>query len=380
MERMNDEEFSKLLSPVSADSVSGENCEYDELYLALDELALGTEENEMGDSVIEGKDPDFRTLYKNTLSLWGKTRDLRVASFFTLASLSLFGIDGLKDGLRLIEYLVKEQFDTFYPQLDPDDDNDPTERINILAMLSPTDGAFSDAYHVLSHIRDFKLVKELDYTLRDYLVVSGYLDSKEDKDLSSLLAQISAVPLSSIKAQLEKVEQVLVVNQNLCSIFNEKVGDRGYLNMDSLAHELSYLKNLYSSVIKNSNQVLEDENSVADEQNDKEQDSSESNATFVETSSGNTKAIAAKAKDPLIAQSFNLETYKVKNRNEALLLLKKSAEYFQTAEPTSPVPFLINRALRMANMNFMDLLGEIDQNALDRGREQFGVKPDNGDN
>ena len=37
-------------------------------------------------------------------------------------------------------------------------------------------------------------------------------------------------------------------------------------------------------------------------------------------------------------------------------------------------------ALKMANMNFMDLLGEIDQNALDRGREQFGVKPDNGDN
>lgn len=379
MERMNDEDFSKLLSPVSADSVSGENCEYDELYLALDELALGTEENEMGDSVIEGKDPDFRTLYKNTLSLWGKTRDLRIASFFTLASLSLFGIDGLKDGLRLIEYLVKEQFDTFYPQLDPDDDNDPTERINILAMLSPTDGAFSDAYHVLAHVRDFKLVKELDYTLRDYLVVSGYLDSKEDKELSSLLAQISAVPLSSIKAQLEKVEQVLVINQNLCSIFNEKVGDRGYLNMDSLAHELSYLKNLYSSVIKNSNQSLADSTESSDEQGL----SDGSNETLVanETNSGNTKAVALKAQDPLLApQAFNLESYKVKNRNDALLLLKKSAEYFQVAEPTSPVPFLINRALKMANMNFMDLLGEIDQNALDRGREQFGVKPDNGDN
>ena len=64
----------------------------------------------------------------------------------------------------------------------------------------------------------------------------------------------------------------------------------------------------------------------------------------------------------------------------SLLLLKKSAEYFQVAEPTSPIPFFINRSLKMANMNFMDLLGEIDQNALDRGREQFGVKPDNGDN
>lgn len=375
MERLNDEDFSKLLSPVSAESVSGENCEYDELYLALDELALGTEESEMGDSVIEGKDPDYRTLYKNTLSLWSKTRDLRVASFFTLSSLCLFGLDGLKDGLRLIEYLVKEQFDTFYPQLDPDDDNDPTERINILAMLSPTDGAFSDAYHVLAHIRELKLVPELDYTLKDYLVLTGYLESKEDKDLSSLLAQIATVPVSSVASQLEKVEQILVINQNLCSIFNEKVGDRGYLTMDSMDHELNYLKNLYSSVIKNSNQTLADTKESSDEAV-----STEANQGS-ENNLGNTKTVALKAQDPLLApQAFNLESYKVKNRNDALLLLKKSAEYFQVAEPTSPVPFLINRALKMANMNFMDLLGEIDQNALDRGREQFGVKPDNGDN
>lgn len=375
MERLNDEDFSKLLSPVSAESVSGENCEYDELYLALDELALGTEESEMGDSVIEGKDPDYRTLYKNTLSLWSKTRDLRVASFFTLSSLCLFGLDGLKDGLRLIEYLVKEQFDTFYPQLDPDDDNDPTERINILAMLSPTDGAFSDAYHVLAHIRELKLVPELDYTLKDYLVLTGYLESKEDKDLSSLLAQIATVPVSSVASQLEKVEQILVINQNLCSIFNEKVGDRGYLTMDSMDHELNYLKNLYSSVIINSNQTLADTKESSDEAV-----STEANQGS-ENNLGNTKTVALKAQDPLLApQAFNLESYKVKNRNDALLLLKKSAEYFQVAEPTSPVPFLINRALKMANMNFMDLLGEIDQNALDRGREQFGVKPDNGDN
>ncbi len=246
-------------------------------------------------------------------------------------------------------------------------------------MLSPTDGAFSDSYHVLAHIRDLKLLPELDYTLRDYLVLTGYLDSKEDKDLSSLLAQIATVPVSSVTAQLEKVEQILVINQNLCSIFNEKVGDKGYLTMDSMDHELNYLKSLYSSVIKNSNQSLADSTESSDEQGL----SDGSNETLVanETNSGNTKAVALKAQDPLLApQAFNLESYKVKNRNDALLLLKKSAEYFQVAEPTSPVPFLINRALKMANMNFMDLLGEIDQNALDRGREQFGVKPDNGDN
>ena len=77
-------------------------------------------------------------------------------------------------------------------------------------------------------------------------------------------------------------------------------------------------------------------------------------------------------------QAFSIAEYHPASRSEALLLLKKSAEYFEAAEPTSPVPFLLRRALRMAEMNFIDILAEIDANALDRAREQLGVpKPDN---
>ena len=65
---------------------------------------------------------------------------------------------------------------------------------------------------------------------------------------------------------------------------------------------------------------------------------------------------------------------KARNRSEALLLLRKGCEYFQTAEPTSPVPFLVNRALRMAEMNFMDLLSEIAPDSVDRGRDILGIK------
>ncbi|MCR5084844.1 MAG: hypothetical protein K6A65_05015, partial [Succinivibrionaceae bacterium] len=82
---------------------------------------------------------------------------------------------------------------------------------------------------------------------------------------------------------------------------------------------------------------------------------------------------AAGAAAPRRAMAFSLDAYAPTTRSEALLLLRKAADYFQKAEPTSPVPFLIKRAVRMAEMNFIELLGEIDQNALDRGREQLGV-------
>ncbi|MGN1281790.1 MAG: type VI secretion system protein TssA [Succinivibrio sp.] len=372
MERITDSDFAVVLSPLNGDNPAGENCEYDELYLALDSYALGTPEDEMGDSVIEGKEPDYRALYKTCLTLWEKTRDLRVACFFTLSSVCLFGLKGLKDGLRIVDSLVKEQFDSFYPQPDPDDDNDPTERINILSMLSPVEGAYSDPYKFLSHVREFRLVKELDYTLRDYLVASGYLESEDSYDLSSLNAQLCSVPASSVKEQLGVLDEVITLANSICDTFNEKIGNAGYLSLDSLKHELQVMRNMYANVLKNS---------VSDVQSD---ESSASVSSLAPNSSVVGSVAVSGATPPSGSVSMakpvlNIDDYVPKNRNEAIMLLKKSAEYFTSAEPTSPVPFLINRAVRMANMNFMDLLAEIDQNAVDRGREQLGVKVENND-
>ena len=364
MPLLSQEELSSMLSPLEG-SVCGENCEYDDLYLSLDSLALGSPSNEMGDSIVEGKDPDYRTLYKNCLTLWGKTRDLRVASFFTLASLCLNGLEGLKQGLTIIDYLVNEQFSDFYPQLDPDDDNDPTERINILSMLSPENGAFSDQYLFFTRFREIKLVPELDYTYRDYLIGSGFLEGKDSNvDLNVLNAQMSSIPLTSVQQQLALVASIIDLIDDICTKFNEKISDLGYLTLDSLKHELSVLKNFYSSFAKGvASQVTSDEEK-----------------SVTETLNAETINTAAPVQSAKVVQVFNLESFTPKSRNEALLLLKKSADYFNEAEPTSPVPFLINRALRMANMNFIDLLAEIDQNALERGREQLGVLPSNEDN
>lgn len=366
MECLSSTELEKLKTRIADDNPSGENCEYDGLYLDLDSLALGVPQSEMGDSIVEGKDPDYHALYNNCLSLWNKTRDLRVASYLSLASVCLFGLKGLENGLNLIEYLVKEQFDTVYPQLDPDDDNDPTERINIISMLSPEEGGYADPYLFFNHLRDVKLVPELPYSYRDYLVGSGFLDSKNGTvDINSLNVQMSSIPSSSVSAQKKLVENLLSLVDSICESFNEKIGDTGYLTMDSLKHELTLLKNFYKTY-ENGSESVESTTSTETDVD------AQNNGTSVQSNTATTINTAPMAKQTV----FNLDSYEPKTRNDALILLKKSADYFTKAEPTSPVPFLIQRALRMANMNFMDLLAEIDSNALDRGREQFGVKPE----
>jgi predicted component of type VI protein secretion system len=70
-----------------------------------------------------------------------------------------------------------------------------------------------------------------------------------------------------------------------------------------------------------------------------------------------------------------LLSYQVSSRPQALLMLKKGAEYFQQQEPNSPIPLLVNRALRFSEMSFIELIEDIVPDALPRGRDILGVKP-----
>jgi type VI secretion system protein ImpA len=59
--------------------------------------------------------------------------------YYLRAIIALEGFSGLAQGLTILQTLVSQRWDSIHPQLDPDDDNDPTERINILLSLCDND-------------------------------------------------------------------------------------------------------------------------------------------------------------------------------------------------------------------------------------------------
>ena len=117
-------DLEKMLVPVSGDHPAGTLEEYNQLYLQLDELAMGKPASTMGDSIIEGTDPDWYGLRDACLKLWETTRDLRVAIYLCIAEFSIEGLKGFSDALAVLEYLVEKHWEDFYPLLDADDDND----------------------------------------------------------------------------------------------------------------------------------------------------------------------------------------------------------------------------------------------------------------
>ncbi|MDR2394367.1 MAG: type VI secretion system protein TssA [Treponema sp.] len=336
---------------------AGQNVEYDPLYLELEALAVEVPDSFMGESKSQGREPDWKKLRKNCLELWKKTRDLRVAVYLVIAEAITEGLGGLTSGLKLLVFLVKELWDSFYPQLDPDYDEDPLERLNILSMLSPQEGSINDPIMFIPRFREVRLVPSLKYTLRDLLISLKEIEVSDEKALDPKLlrAEMMNVGEAEIEKQAALVKEGQALIVALCDEMNGKMKGSYSLDLSALNHELNRLTTFYTS-------YLDDSLGSPSEETLEEEGTSES---------GLQRSVPAVA-----GEKISLLSYHATTRAEALVLLKKGAEYFQVQEPNSPIPHLINRALRLSEMSFMELLEDIVPDAIPRGRDILGIKPE----
>jgi type VI secretion system protein ImpA len=343
----------ELTKPVSQDNPSGENLEYDPLYVEMDSLAVAVPDSFMGDSKIEGRGPEWKKLCKNCLDLWGGTRDLRVAVYLVLAEAVMEGLAGLSAGLKILIYLVKDLWDSFYPRLDPQDNNDPLERLNIISMLSPPSGSVNDPVMFIPQFRETRLVPSLRYTLRDLLISLNVIELVDGTDFNPKLfhAEFMGVPIEEIDAQYALAREVKNLILALCDEMNAKMGGGSILDMSDLSREIGQIIKFYESA-----------------------SSAETEKLAAET--GNSQETTGKPEAAPQDQQIALLSYQVTSRAQALLMLKKGAEYFQNYEPNSPIPLLVNRALRFSGMNFIELIEDIMPDALPRGRDILGIKPE----
>jgi len=129
-------DIANLLAPISGDARSGPNLEYDPGFTALERAATGKPEQVIGGSTTAAEPPDWAVALSLALELLARTKDLRVAVLAARALLYRNGVEGFAEGLALLRGLLEQHWSTVHPQLDPDDDNDPTMRITALAALS----------------------------------------------------------------------------------------------------------------------------------------------------------------------------------------------------------------------------------------------------
>jgi type VI secretion system protein ImpA len=342
-------EIGDFAKPLEGEKPAGENMEYDQAYLELDPLARGQ-------GLTEGDGPDWKQLSKNCISLWGKTRDLRVAAYLTIAETAIGGIKELAAGLQLINFLVKEMWDTVYPLLNPEEDNDPTERINIFAMLSTETGAMNDPILFINRLRETKLMPPLPYTIRELLIAQGEIEPLDGQsvNLNLIIGELSGIPSQQFMEQAGYVKIAKEMIASICQEVNGKLVGETSLAMTTLAKEVDKLVKFFNNHVDTFVSPAKEED-IASE-------------AAPETASRPSSGPGAGA-----SGSVNIAAYKPVARADALLLLKKTIEYYQTMEPNSPVPLLLERALHIAQMNFLEILENIVPEALPHGKDILGV-------
>jgi len=334
-----------LTADVSPDAPCGENLIYDAAFLELDRLAQGTPEQVMGDDVIAAEEPDWADVASRAVELLGRSHDLRVTMYLILAALRLEGLPGLRDGLALLRRLLETQWEGLYPRLDPEDGNDPTERMNILESIAQPEGSFGDPVRFIRRLREAPLTNSRQLgrlSHRDVQIACGEVAWPEDAEgepptLALIQAAFEDTESDWLQAQAaaaaEAVEHIEAIDQFLVAA----VGADQAAQLDPFKAALGEVS------------------AVLAEQLGRRGYSAPGAAEAAEDTAG-AAAAAGPPGQPLRGE--------ITGPDDVVRALDRICRYYETHEPSSPVPLLLRRAKRLVSKSFVEVIQELSPQAM----------------
>jgi type VI secretion system protein ImpA len=318
-------DLEKLLSAVSDETPAGEDMEYDPLFGEMERASEGKQEQQFGDTIIPAEEPEWRELRKKALLVVEQSKDLRAAIHLTHALVHTDGFAGLADGLALIKGYIEGFWGTLHPQLDPDDNNDPTLRINTLSNLC-------DAVGMLAGISRIPLVSSSvmgTYSYRDIQIASGNLQATErdNQELSQdhIDAAFRDCPVEETQQTLSNIRLAIDCVTAIEAKLIELVSIEQSPNLRALLELLKLLEKEVASRLG--------EESLAEEQ---DQAGAETQTQQQSTTSG-----------------------AINNRDDVISALEKINQYYYKNEPSSPIPLLLDRAKRLVKMDFHEIVQDL---------------------
>jgi type VI secretion system protein ImpA len=331
-----------LLSEVSPEAPCGDDLSYDAAYLSLEESVrtkdagggiLGTEEE-------QSEEPNWREVRENCLDLLQRSKNIRIAMYLTLSLLKLDGISGLSDGLCLLRGLMDRYWDHFYPQLDPDDNNDPIERANILQSLSPAGVSSQDPMKFKQRLSEVPLCHSAQigaFSLRDIQIAKGEVSPGEDEmakapTLSLVDAAFQDTAIEDLTAVATATEQAIEHVNAIDTAFTEKAAAGQGPEFSGFLTVLADIRKAVQSYLaqRGFGDVEQESEGPADD---------------------------AGSGGPSLSGE-------IRSSNDALAALEKICQYFERHEPSSPIPLLLHRAQRLVSKSFMEVVQDVCPEAI----------------
>ena len=340
------------LTDLAADAPAGLNLELDSEFGALDRVAQGAPEKQYGDKIIPAEEPVWKDVAAQAAVLLERTYDLRVLVHLAVARLHVTGIKDFVAVLTMIRTLLESRWEHVHPQLDPEDDNDPTLRANALLQLA-------HPIRVLRVLRDMKLAasgRDGAVTWRIIGASIGAIESADENDKKTETVIRAAFAETGPEKTAVLREIVATGARETTAILAAFDTHSGYGN----SPDLSTLSKLLGEIERYINNYA-----VASPESIEEpaaQDASVAGDGALTSTSG-----AVRTSGISVASLTS-----VSNRADALRLLDVACRYFEQNEPSSPLPLLIGRARRLADKGFLEILQDLAPDGL--GQAQVVVQ------
>jgi type VI secretion system protein ImpA len=332
----------ELLKPISEESPCGEDLSDDASLQELETMARGKQETQFS----AAEPPDWKQLRSRSLELFGRSKDLRILMMLVVTAIELDGLPGFRESLTLVKGVLETYWTTVYPLLDPADDNDPLQRMNIVASLATPMGTFGDPFRILERLRAIPLCNSVQmghYSLTEILRAESGVPAETDKPAVAT-AQIEAAFRDSNPEELAETLQVLSDCIRLVLDIDEwitgTVGASKAPDLTPLSAELGAMKSRVAPYVKG----------------------------VTAPATGTDVAPAAAGQ---VAFSTDGD---IRSRKDVLVLLQKICSYYDRIEPSSPVPLMLKRAARLVEMDFMQIIEELSPDAIAQVRVITGEK------
>lgn len=335
------------LGPRAGDTPSGNDLEYDPAFMDLMVAAQPGQERQAGSEIVPGSEPDWKAVSRKAQAVLERSHDLRVAVVLAQAEVKMGGYEAMAPALAYIRGCLETWWDTCHPQLDADDDNDPTMRINAVAGLSDGEG-FLRLLRLapLAESRTFGRIN-----LRDLAVASGEMTAAAGStapDAASVAAAFKETPAEVLKSRLEAARTALADVRAIGAVFDAQTPGDGP-DLDPL------VRMLRRAVARLAEEVGEPEEAVADAPGD------------------DTAEVGPAEGTPAPARAAASVPGTISSQADVVAALDRIMAYYAAQEPSSPIPLLLKRVRRLVGADFLTIMNDIVPQGTDTVRSLAGM-------
>ena len=315
---------------------------------------LRAELNELREEVLPGmvdklgqprpiKNPEWKKVEEQAKEALGrKSKDLRVAAYLAEALAKQNGFAGVRDGLALMRRLCETCWDRLYP---PIEDGDLMSRMDPVLNLIDSDRGLEFPIT----LRKLPLIQLKDKTKGSYGTRDHELaqDSKrpEAKNLEVINQAMLATPYEFVQGELEAITASIAERDQLVKLLQAKMGNKGPApGFVQINESLGKCKTLAEFVAKK----VAPPPPIPGPETDKPGEPG-----------------AKTAPKPVVP-----------TRQGIYDQLQALANQLKALEPHSPIPFLIDRCVKLGKMAFPEMIKELvrEQKVLEEMNRELDIK------